>query len=151
MASVIDTARADPRPDRGGAGDPAPTRRRRWARKPGRHKAGADDRRGVRREGRPKRRFSSLTLRILTLNLLALAIIVAGVLYLDQYQRGLIEGRLEALATQGLIIAAALGETVVPADPTAPQQIDPHRVAVGQEGLQHRGYKVQCSDVMGTD
>ncbi len=129
MASGIDTARADPRPGGGGAGDQARTRRRRWPRKPGRQHTGAAERRADRREGRPKRRFSSLTLRILTLNLLALAIIVAGVLYLDQYQRGLIEGRLEALATQGLIIAAALGETVVPADPTAPQQIDPRRVA----------------------
>jgi two-component system sensor histidine kinase ChvG len=81
------------------------------------------------RRTRPRRRFSSLTFRILALNLLALAILVAGVLYLDQYQRGLIEGRLEALATQGLIISAALAETVVPADPAAPQQINPGRAA----------------------
>jgi two-component system sensor histidine kinase ChvG len=73
------------------------------------------------------RRFSSLTRRILAINLLALGIVVGGFIYLDQYQRGLIEGRLEALATQGLIIAAALGETAVPRDPTVPQRIDAER------------------------
>ena len=129
MASAIDTAKPEPGTGRDEAGTTARKRRRRWPRKkPGRESNTADAP-ADRHEGRPKRRFSSLTLRILTLNLLALAIIVAGVLYLDQYQRGLIEGRLEALATQGLIIAAALGETVVPTDPTAPQQIDPRRAA----------------------
>jgi hypothetical protein len=34
----------------------------------------------------PRRRRSSLTRRILTLNVLALAIPVAGLLYLDQYR-----------------------------------------------------------------
>ena len=47
-------------------------------------KGGAREAHGERR--RQRRRFSSLTLRILAPNVLALAILVAGVLYLDQYR-----------------------------------------------------------------
>ncbi len=116
MASATDTAKTEPRKDgriepRLG---PAPV-------------AAAET---ARARPRPRRRrFSALTQRILAINLLALGIVVAGFVYLDQYQRGLIEGRLEALATQGLIIAAALGEAAVPRDPTLPQRIDPRRAA----------------------
>ena len=67
--------------------------------------------------GRPRRRFSALTQRVLTVNLVAVGILVGGVIYLDQYQRGLIQGRLDALATQARIIAAVLGETAIPARP----------------------------------
>ncbi len=71
-----------------------------------------------------RRRFSAFTRRVLAVNLLALGLVVGGVFYLDQYRRGLIEGRLDALAIQGQIIAAALGETAIPRDPNAPQFID---------------------------
>ena len=41
---------------------------------------------------RPRRRLlSPITLRILGVNLMAIAILVAGLLYLDTYRRGLIE------------------------------------------------------------
>ncbi len=73
---------------------------------------------------RQRRRFSALTQRVLAVNLLALGIVVGGVVYLDQYQRGLIEGQIESLTTQAQIIAAALGETVIPRDPTLPQRIN---------------------------
>ena len=125
MASVIDTAkddRAKPRPRIG----------RRLERRRARRQSASDEPDVASNASRPRRRrrwFSPITQRILALNLLALAILVAGVLYMDQYQRGLIEGRLEALTTQGLIIAAALGETVVPRDPTAPQTINPETAA----------------------
>ncbi len=64
---------------------------------------------------RPRRRgrFSSLTWRILAINLLALVIVVAGMLYLDTYRRGLIEAKTAALGTQGKLIATALAESVV--------------------------------------
>jgi len=68
--------------------------------------------------------FSGLTRRILAVNLLALAFLGGGFIYLNQYERGLYAGRIEALTTQGQIIAAALGESAVPPDPTAPQRID---------------------------
>ena len=64
---------------------------------------------------RPLRRgaFSPITRRILAINLLALLIVVAGLLYLDTYRRGLIYAKVAALGTQGELIAAALGESVV--------------------------------------
>lgn len=68
-----------------------------------------------RRPRAPRRRgrFSSLTWRILAVNLLALVIVVAGMLYLDTYRRGLIEAKIASLGTQGKLIAAALAESVV--------------------------------------
>ncbi len=58
----------------------------------------------------PRRRLSPLTRRILTVNVLALAILVAGLLYLGQYRENLIEAELQALSTQGEIFAGALGQ-----------------------------------------
>jgi two-component system, OmpR family, sensor histidine kinase ChvG len=59
---------------------------------------------------RAKNRISPLTLRILAINILALALLLAGLLYLDQYRDGLIEAKIDTLATNGTIIAGALGE-----------------------------------------
>ena len=52
--------------------------------------------------------FSSLTRRIVVLNLIGLAILVSGILYLNQFRAGLIEARVQSLLTQGEIIAGAL-------------------------------------------
>ncbi len=62
---------------------------------------------------RRSRTLSPLTLRILALNVLALGILVGGLLYLGEYQRSLVDAKLEALGTQGRIFAGALGETAV--------------------------------------
>ncbi len=51
---------------------------------------------------------SSLTRRILLLNLAALAALVGGTLYLNQFRAGLIDARVDSLLTQGQIIAAAI-------------------------------------------
>ncbi len=51
---------------------------------------------------------SSLTRRILLLNLAALAALVGGILYLNQFRAGLIDARVDSLLTQGQIIAAAI-------------------------------------------
>ncbi len=67
--------------------------------------AGQNERHPIR-----KRAFSPLTLRILLVNLVALAVLVGGMLYLDQYRSGLIDSRLKQLRTQAEIIAGALGE-----------------------------------------
>src|SRR5262245_7423651 len=64
-------------------------------------------------EAQRQRRGSSLTRRILTLNILALVIPVVGLLYLDQYRDSLVETELQALRTEGELFAAALGETGV--------------------------------------
>ena len=65
----------------------------------------------------PQRRWripaASLTARILAINVLALAIVVGGFLYLDRYQSDLFDAKLASLAREGALIAGALGESVV--------------------------------------
>ena len=52
--------------------------------------------------------FSSLTRRILFLNVAGLLALVVGILYLSQFRAGLIEARVQSLVVQGEIIAAAI-------------------------------------------
>jgi two-component system sensor histidine kinase ChvG len=52
--------------------------------------------------------FSSLTRRIVILNLIGLAILVSGILYLNQFRAGLIDAKVQSLLTLGDIIAGAL-------------------------------------------
>jgi two-component system sensor histidine kinase ChvG len=52
--------------------------------------------------------FSSLTRRIIVLNLAALAVLVVGILYLNQWRAGLIDARVQSLRVQGEIMAAAI-------------------------------------------
>ena len=51
---------------------------------------------------------SSLTRRIVILNLAALLALAGGILYLNKFRAGLIDTRVESLLTQGQIIAAAI-------------------------------------------
>lgn len=71
------------------------------------------------------RLFSPLTRRILTVNVLPLAILVAGILYLDEYRENLIEAELAALETQAEIFAGALGEGAIGTKPDGAQFILP--------------------------
>ena len=52
--------------------------------------------------------FSSLTRRILSLNVAGLVALVIGILYLSQFRAGLIDARIQTLLTQGEIIAGAI-------------------------------------------
>ena len=52
--------------------------------------------------------FSSLTRRIVFLNLAGLLALVTGVLYLSQFRAGLIDARMQSLLTQSEIIAGAI-------------------------------------------
>ncbi len=70
--------------------------------------------RSVRRRRRPRHRlFSPLTWRILAVNVLALALLGGGFLYLGKYEASLIGQQIESLKTQGEVFAAALGEGAV--------------------------------------
>jgi len=60
-----------------------------------------------------RRLVSPLLRRILLVNALPLALLVAALLYLDQYQGGLIEAEVQALREQARIYAGALGESAV--------------------------------------
>ncbi|VAW20712.1 Sensor histidine kinase ChvG [hydrothermal vent metagenome] len=52
--------------------------------------------------------FSSLTRRIVVLNLAALLALVTGIFFLNQWRAGLIEARVQSLRIQGQIISAAI-------------------------------------------
>tara|TARA_R110002110_G_scaffold75589_1_gene199697 strand:+ start:4094 stop:5725 length:1632 start_codon:yes stop_codon:yes gene_type:complete len=72
------------------------------------------------------RLLSPLTRRILTVNILPLAILVAGILYLDEYREGLVVAELDALETQAEIFAGALGEGAIGTRPDGAQFILPN-------------------------
>jgi two-component system sensor histidine kinase ChvG len=67
--------------------------------------------------------FSSLTRRIVILNLAALIVLVSGILYLNQFRAGLTEARVASLLASGEIIAQSIAERAsgevsnVPLDP----------------------------------
>src|ERR1700730_11557414 len=121
MASVIDTATADREPA------PEPTAA------PGHRSAGPADppSRGKlqpspppQSRGEPRfrlnwlhhfrwRRVSPLTRRIIAVNVLPLALLAVGFLYLGKFESSLIGQQVESLHTQGEIFAAALSEGAV--------------------------------------
>ncbi len=72
----------------------------------------------------PRRWVPPLLRRILLVNALPLALLVAALLYLDQYQNGLLENEVTALREQARIYAGALGESAVrETDPDNPQLV----------------------------
>ena len=70
--------------------------------------------------------FSSLTRRIIVLNLVALAVLVTGILYLNQWRAGLIDARVQSLRVQGQIIAAAVAASAKVSSDVI--QVDPERL-----------------------
>jgi len=66
-----------------------------------------------RRDRRRRWPISPLTRRILAVNVLALALLAGGFLYLGKYQASLVGQQIESLKTQGQVFAAALGEGAV--------------------------------------
>lgn len=68
------------------------------------------------RKDRPRRLISPLTRRILAINILALALLGGGLLYLGEYRNNLIDAELKALGVQAEMFAAALGEGAVVVD-----------------------------------
>lgn len=84
---------------------------------------------GLTRATAPARRFrqrwvSPLLRRILLVNALPLALLVVALLYLDQYQNGLLEAQVTALREQARVFAGALGESAVrTTDPDNPKLV----------------------------
>src|ERR1700712_3674958 len=70
--------------------------------------------------------FGSLTRRIVVLNLVALAVLVGGILYLNQWRAGLIDARVQSLRVQGEIIAAAIAASATVDSDVI--QVDPDRL-----------------------
>jgi two-component system sensor histidine kinase ChvG len=116
MASGTDTATAEPavRPEADPAVDDRPDALP--GRRPPRGRTSRSrDRAFASRQRSGVRRwpFSPLTLRILAVNVLALALLAGGFLYLGRYEASLIGQQIESLKVQGQIFAAALGEGAV--------------------------------------
>src|SRR4051812_47688633 len=61
--------------------------------------------------GTARRVSSSLTRRIVFLNLAGLAVMLFGFLYLNQLRAGLIDAQIQSLRTQGDVIALAIAST----------------------------------------
>jgi two-component system, OmpR family, sensor histidine kinase ChvG len=76
--------------------------------------------------------FSSLTRRIVFLNLTGLVALVVGVLYLSQFRAGLIDARVQSLLVQSEIIAGAIAASATVE--TDSITIDPERLLELQTG-----------------
>jgi two-component system, OmpR family, sensor histidine kinase ChvG len=76
--------------------------------------------------------FSSLTRRIVFLNVAGLLAFVLGILYLTQFRAGLIEARVQSLIVQGEIIAGAIAASATVE--TDSISIDPDRLLELQAG-----------------
>jgi two-component system sensor histidine kinase ChvG len=76
--------------------------------------------------------FSSLTRRIVILNLAGLVVLVTGVLYLSQFRAGLIDARVQSLLVQSEIIAGAIAASATVE--TDAITIDPERLLELQAG-----------------
>lgn len=90
--------------------------------------------------------FSSLTRRILFLNLAGLGVLVVGVLYLNEFREELISARVESLMTQGEIIAGAIASSAeVETDSIL---VDPDKLLELQAGqsLPPRGDQLESLD-----
>ena len=95
------------------------------------------DARCARRRVRPgnsssRQSFSSLTRRIVFLNLAGLVALVIGILYLSQFRAGLIDARVQSLLVQGEIIAGAIAASATVE--TDSITIDPERLLELQAG-----------------
>jgi two-component system sensor histidine kinase ChvG len=72
-----------------------------------------------------RRLLSGISRPILTVNLSALLILGFGLFYLDDYEKGLVLADIEAMRTQGDIVAAAIGEIAVEGDAVDVQRLNP--------------------------
>jgi two-component system sensor histidine kinase ChvG len=75
---------------------------------------------------------SSLTRRIVLLNIAGLAVLVVSILYLSQYRAGLIDARVQSLLVQGEIIASAIAASATVETDTI--TIDPDKLVELQAG-----------------
>jgi two-component system sensor histidine kinase ChvG len=71
--------------------------------------------------------FSSLSRRIVFINLVGLAAFVIGILFLSQFRAGLIDARVQSLVVQGEIIASAIAASAT-AESDSSIAIDPERL-----------------------
>src|SRR4030081_2557987 len=90
--------------------------------------------------------FSSLTRRIIFLNVTGLLALVIGILYLSQFRAGLIDARVQSLLVQGEIIASAIAASATVDSDTI--TIDPDKLLELQTG---EGYGPPDESLSGLD
>src|SRR5262245_25062473 len=78
----------------------------------------------LRRRRSATRRYSPLTRRILLLNIIPVALLTLGAVYLSDYDDELIDAELASLAVQGEMVAAGIGDVAVAGDETTVNRID---------------------------
>ncbi len=76
--------------------------------------------------------FSSLTRRIVFLNVAGLLALVIGILYLSGFRAGLIDARVQSLLVQGEIIAAAIAASAT---------VETNTITVDPERLLERAFR----------
>src|SRR6476619_2258431 len=78
----------------------------------------------LRRRRRHSRRHSPLTRRILLLNIVPVALLALGAVYLSDYEDELIDAELASLLVQGEMVAAGIGEVAVVGGETTVNRLD---------------------------
>ncbi|UYN94437.1 MAG: stimulus-sensing domain-containing protein [Enhydrobacter sp.] len=78
----------------------------------------------LRRRRSPNRRHSPLTRRILLLNIVPVALLALGAVYLSDYEEELIDAELASLSVQGEMVAAGIGEVAVVGGETTVNRLD---------------------------
>jgi two-component system sensor histidine kinase ChvG len=78
----------------------------------------------LRRRRSATRRYSPLTRRILLLNIVPVALLTLGAVYLSDYEEELIDAELASLAVQGEMVAAGIGEVAVAGGETTVNRLD---------------------------
>jgi len=76
------------------------------------------------RRPRRERRYSPLTRRILLLNIVPVALLALGAVYLSDYEDELIDSELASLLVQGEMMAAGIGEMAVVGGETTVNRLD---------------------------
>ena len=78
----------------------------------------------LRRRRRHSRRHSPLTRRILLLNIVPVALLALGAVYLSDYEDELIDAELASLLVQGEMVSAGIGEVAVVGGETTVNRLD---------------------------
>jgi two-component system, OmpR family, sensor histidine kinase ChvG len=86
--------------------------------------------------------FSSLTKRIITLNLFALIILLCGIISINQFKEGLIEAKIESLLTQGQIIAGAISTSASISSKISYYYLDENKKNKNSKVIKYRTYQI---------
>tara|TARA_Y100000589_G_C27195809_1_gene646757 strand:- start:192 stop:1808 length:1617 start_codon:yes stop_codon:yes gene_type:complete len=67
-------------------------------------------------QDKKRKKWKTITVRILTINIFGLLILMGGMLYLNQFREGLINTKITSLTNEGSVIAGALSQSALDLD-----------------------------------